>query len=180
MRHRVPSACLAALLIAAGAGPAGAQGHGFGGPHRPHGGGGRGGAVGRSRAAIYEVVAVSAVTDPAALKAALAKLGPSLAGTGGRLLVDADEPTAVAGTAPSHLAVLVFDDVGSAGAWQRSPAFKALAAELGKAGTLQVAAAGGIADPGAAPAVPAASLGPAPSRRALPDIPRIADICRGC
>lgn len=169
-----------AILACSAAGPAGAQGRGFGGP-RLHGGDHGGGhAAGRARAAVYAVLAVSAVTDAAGLKAGLAKLGPSLAGTGGRLVVDADDPAPVAGAAPAHLAIVVFDDASSAGRWQASPAFKALAAEVGKAGALQMSAAGGIADPGAPPAVPAAALGPARGLDRLPAVPKIADICRGC
>ena len=96
------------------------------------------------------------------------------------MLVDTDDPTIVTGAAQSHLAIVVFDDVFSAGSWQKSPAFKALSDELAKEGTLQVTTAGGIADPGAPLAVPMASLGPAPGRNRLPEIRKIADICKGC
>jgi uncharacterized protein (DUF1330 family) len=173
-----------ALALTSGISASRAQGHGFGAPNLPHGigahgGGGRGG-IGRARVAVYDVVTVSNVTDAAGLKTTLTKLGPSLTGMGGRVLVDTDDPTAVKGMTPSHLAIVVFDDVFSAGSWQKSPAFKALSDELAKEGTLQVAAVGGIADPGAPPAVPMASLGPAPGRNRLPEIPKIADICKGC
>ena len=177
------TAALAALLLFCAAGAAGAQTHGFGGgPRLSHGGGhgGRGGGLGRARPAVYEIVTVSAVTDAAGLKASLSKLGASLAGSGGRMLVDADDPTAVAGAAPAHLAVLVFDDAFSATKWQASAAFKGLAAEIGKGGTLQVSAAGGIADPGTPPTVSVEALGGAPARNRLPDVPKINDICRGC
>ena len=177
-------AALTALLLLCVAGPAGAQGHGFGGgPRLPHSGGhggGRAGGIGRAHAAIYEVLTVSAVTDAAGLKASLAKLGPSLAGSGGRMLVDADDPTAIAGTAPGHLAIVIFDSAYSARSWRASPAVKAIAAEIGKESTFQLLAVGGIGDPGAPPAVPLSALGPAPSRSRLPDIPKIADICKGC
>ena len=173
-----------AVALASGSSASRAQGHGFNGPHLSHGigahgGGGRGG-VGRARVAIYDVVTASNVTDAAGLKTTLAKLGPSLTGTGGRVLVDTDDATAVTGATPSHLAIVVFDDVFSAGSWQKSPAFKALSDELAKEGTLQVTTAGGIADPGAPPVVPMASLGPAPGRNRLPEIRKIADICKGC
>lgn len=179
------AAGLAALLLLGGAAPAGAQGRGFGGgPHLPHGGGGHGGGhgsgIGRAHAAIYEVLTVSAVTDASGLKASLAKLGPSLAGSGGRMVVDADDPSAIAGTAPAHLAIVVFDSAYGASNWQSTPAFKAVTAEIAKTGTLQILAVGGVADPGAPPSVPVAALGPAPGRNKLPDIPKIADICKGC
>ncbi len=135
-----------AVALASGSSASRAQGHNLGGPRLPHGtgahgGGGRGG-IGRARIAVYGVLAVSNVTDATGLKTTLAKLGPSLTGTGGRVLVDTDDPTAVTGAAPSHLAIVAFDDVFSAGHWQKSSAFKTLSDELAKEGTLQVAAAG--------------------------------------
>jgi uncharacterized protein (DUF1330 family) len=127
-------------------------------------------------------VDVSAVTDAVALKATVAKLGPSLAGTGGRLAVDAHDLSAVAGAAPSHLGIVVFDDVSSAQGCQSSAAFEILVEDFGSEGTLSVFASGGIADPGALPSFTAESLGAAPSGRnahRLPDIQKIADICKG-
>lgn len=177
------AAGLAALMLLGASMPAGAQGRGFGGPrlfrgesHR----GGRAGGIGRTHAAIYEILTVSAVTDAPGLKASLSKLGPSLAGSGGRMVVDADDPSAVAGTPPAHLTIVVFDGASGASGWQATPIFKAIMAEIAREGTLQLVAVGGIADPGAPPSVPLAALGPAPGRNKLPQIPKIADICRGC
>lgn len=158
MRHRSSIAYLAALAIVAIGSHADAQGRGFGGLSvfhgSRHGGGHAGGArggIGRARAAVYEVIAVSAITDAAGFKTTMAKLGPSLAGTNGRLLVDADDPSVVAGTSPSRLAIVLFDDTSSAHNWQSSPAFKTFSDELIKEATVQISVAGGIADPGPSP-----------------------------
>jgi hypothetical protein len=181
---RCRAAAAFAMLLAVTL-PAAAQRPAFGGSssmnwtHGPHGGGhGRGG-PGRARAAFYDIVTVSGATDAVAAKAAEGRFGATLAGTSGRLVVAADDPVATVGAAPSYLAVIVFDDVWSAQAWQRSEPVKAILADLGKSATVSVVTAGGLADPGVHPTIPLEALGAGKAVR-LPVIPTIADICKGC
>ena len=88
----------------------------------------------------YVLIAVSSVTDADAFKNTLQDLATAAATFTGRMVIDADKPTALEGNAPERVVMIQFADTEQAQAWKNSDAFKSFDANLRKSSvsTMQI------------------------------------------